>query len=447
MHDFPTNLVLATVAYSASVLVIEGVRRGRPTRPPWWVAHVNHVPWGLLVLLPWVYWTLAPGEWWAVNAARHTLADLPLSTPYHLGALAGFTLGVIVAMLAQSRMSPRFDGTLSVPTIRWHIVAVSVFGALALYVLAFLVADRPLASMWRLGGEFLYGVESGTETAPLYLEFALLSAVSVLLVATAARRARLRNPRPLEVVLLSVLSLTLLGRGARNWLYLLVLGWVILQVIPYLHPERNRARTAVVMALLCLGLIGGVGYATTVLAQVRVGQSAEGLDPIREAVRSVDVIGSTEVLLQRLGSDTILGGESYRELPFLFVPRRLYPDKPHPSADSLMRSYLGETSGYSSPWWMEPALNYGLIGALAGSALYAWLIGALLLLLLRARRPSLRMTPTLVGPLLPIFNYQLMARLTTFQLVITAGAFAIGLCWFAVTHRGSFTLPLHQSVR
>jgi hypothetical protein len=181
------------------------------------------------------------------------------------------------------------------------------------------------------------------------------------------------------------------------------------------------------------------------IAALRSGQDAPpASELIDTTVDSLDVVGTAEVLFQRVRPGE-LAGESYTQLPQLFLPRRFAPDKQSPIADDLVRTQLIESSGFSAPLWIEPVLNFGTAGALVFGMLYA-LVAVLALQWLALTTRTVPTALALLGPVWLMLSYQLLSRLTAFGLLTTFGSFVGGavMC-AALSARKSPVVPAAES--
>ncbi len=419
-------LLLAVAAYLLGAGIVEAVRRSRRNPASWWVAHVALAPWPAIVLLPWVERKLIAGSWVIAQTPLYDL-DLPLTRRFHLVALVGLVTGSCLALLLGQRIArPHREEARRPPLqIDWRAVTALFGTALAALLLSFRLADRPVTALWRLGGDIIYAQNVDDTQALSVLDLAPIAAIGVLLVAAAVRRRERSRPSALEIALLGLLMILLLGEGNRFRLYLLVFGWLLIQFGPLLGHREGRATRVVVAAAICVPLLVFSSFLTVQIAALRSAQDAPpASELIHTTVDSLDVVGTAEVLFQRTRPGE-LAGESYTQLPQLFLPRRFAPDKQSPVADDLVRTQLIESSGFSAPLWIEPVLNFGTTGALVFGLLYA--LAAVLSLQWLVLSP--RTVPSalaLLGPVWLMLSYQLLSRLTAFGLLTTFASFAGG---------------------
>lgn len=419
-------LLLAVAAYLLGAGLVEAVRRSRKSPASWWVAHVALAPWPAIVLLPWVEHKIIAGSWVIAQTPLYDL-DLPSTRRFHLVALVGFVAGSCLALFVGQRIAGarRGDAKRQPIQIYWRAVLALFSAALAAFLLSFRLADRPITALWRLGGDIIYSQNVDDTQRLSILDLAPIAAIGVILAAAAVRRRERSRPSALEMALLGVLMILLLGEGNRFRLYLLVFGWLLIQFGPLLGRRQGRATRVAIVTIICGPLLVVSSFLTVQIAALRSGQDAPpASDVLQVAVDSVDVVGTAEVLFQRVRPGE-LAGESYTQLPGLFLPRRFVPDKQSPVADELVRTQLIESSGFSAPLWIEPVLNFGTAGGLVFALLYAF--GAVLALQWLVL--STRTVPTalaLLGPVWLMLSYQLLSRLTTFGLLTTFASFVGG---------------------
>jgi hypothetical protein len=60
----------------------------------------------------------------------------------------------------------------------------------------------------------------------------------------------------------------------------------------------------------------------------------------------------------------LLMGESYTQLPLLFAPRSVLPDKPAPTMVVMIQAVTVRNAGSAVPLWAEADVNFGLVGLL-----------------------------------------------------------------------------------
>jgi len=70
----------------------------------------------------------------------------------------------------------------------------------------------------------------------------------------------------------------------------------------------------------------------------------------------------------------LLLGESYLQLPELFVPRFIVEHKPLPAMVSMIQAVIVPGSGAAVPLWAEADANFGLIGLLGFGAILGWVV-------------------------------------------------------------------------
>ena len=421
---FPFSpLLISIVCAFAGCAAIEFARNiARNER--WWIAYVAVLPWIVIVLLPWSYYA-SEGSWTILGHRIDT--GLPLTWRMHVVALLGLTFGTLVGLAVRL---PRLKAncTSSGPLhLRERRLNVTMGGLLAVYLMSFVLADRPLAALWKLSGTVAYGRDVDSATGLLFLDLSLVTATLTLVVYAASRRVLHRSPTCNELGWLAVYAALSLGSGIRGRFFLLALGWGIVQFIPeFTGILRQRPRR--IIALLggaCAFVV--VVQAAGIIADQRVRLDTTDDSAVRRAIESTEVLGSSEALLSSNVEFGELAGSSYSGLPGLFIPARLSGvPKQGPSADELMRDRLALHAGYSAPLWIEPALNYRGPGALTFSFLYAFLT-VLWLRWMRQRGARFAVAATAVGPVWVLVSYVALSRLTLFQALVATTATIIGV--------------------
>jgi hypothetical protein len=416
IHPF----TLSVGAYLLCTLVLEARRRSLLHPVPWWVAHLFLIPWAAVVLLPWAYYR-QQGSWFILGASIDV--DLPQTWSYNLLALVGMTVGSLVALSrvtepARTERAPRVD---------WLRCSAVLAALVGLFLLSFVIARRPLSALWKLSGEVRYFDDVDQATGLGFLDYATTVASGVLLVACAARRrVRLVPPAP-EVAWLGLLSLLTIGSGARGRVLLVVLGWFLLQFRPVIANRFARDGHKALVVVVSAALAVATTFAAVWISDLRTrGQGVPRGSVIARAVTSLDVVGSAELVVMRGAAAGMLGGESYRQLPSLAVPRRYAGEaKASPAADEVIRNLLDQFAGFSAPLWFESVLNYGHLGVFVFSVLLGW-AGVLLFVKARARRSSFTEPVLAIGPVWLLISYLVLSRLTLLQFGPTTGSVLLG---------------------
>jgi len=414
----PNPLLITVAIFVAVVALFEAVRRTKAATVPMWISYISLVPWAAIVLLPWLFSTLR-GSW--IRLGSHVDVALPHTFKFHLLALIGLAVGTVPALLrpSQTVVAAR-------PAVRWRVVSVVIVGCLLLYAVSFFLAGRSASALWKLGGSVAYYERTDAGTRIAVLDFMPTVATVVLLVAATVRRTRRSYPAGVETFWLTVLSLLALGSGVRARLYLLVLGWLMVQFAPVLsHPVRAGVkRAAVVLGGLCVAV--AAIWVAGPISQLRSGQVANSQAPIEVAVQGLDVVSTGEALFARGAEPGMLRGKSYTEIPTLLLPRRVVGEaKPNPAADVLMREVVDARAGYAAPLWFESALNFGATGVVLFGTAYSWLFGSILQL----RRPNSRFLSAmqLLGPVWVLASYIVLSHLTMLHLIATMGSILVGV--------------------
>lgn len=415
VQTFPA-ILLTYIAFVGAVGAVAATRSTVAPDFPRAQALAPLIAWGGVVLLPWTYFWLH-GPW--VRVQTQIDPALAASWHYHVLALAGLTAGIISSLVLGRRRWPQTEQ----PTVNWQRVSLYIGAAVGLYLVSFLVARRPLAALWRVSGRVTYAANVDQSTAFGILDVMTVAGVTVLLVATAARRMRRYLPTRAEVVWLVLLGILTLGSGVRARLYFLGLGWLILQFGPLMAVGRSGVKkTMLIVSVAAVAVVGLSVAGSLSESRARVNLHAS---TTRVAIQGTDVIGPAEILFERDGAPGMLAGQSYKELPRELLPKRVVgKDKPAPAADLQMRR-LDRTAGYSAPLWIEAVLNYGAKGALA----FGFAYGAAATWLRRRMRADphrLARTFALLGPVWVLVDYMVLSRLTALQLISTGGMILFG---------------------
>lgn len=412
-------LAISSLTFGVCVTLVEAVRRVQHPRLPWWVAHFATVPWGAIVLLPWGYFRLN-GDW--IRASSTVGFGLDHTWPFHFASLVALTVGTLLALprrTAVVRLQPE--------RVQWSRLSRYLTLTLCLYLLSFVIARRGFSALWKLTGEVAYYENTDAATRIAVLDFMPMVAIATLLAATTVRRRTSAVPRLTELFWLGVLAVLATGSGVRARLYLLVIGWLLIQFGPVLRSGASSVgrRTAVrlggiVVVVVALWIAGEI-------SQLRSRYVVKGQpSPLHIAVTGIDVVGTGEVLFDRGARAGILGGESYRQLPALLVPRRISgQEKPNPASDVLMRELLDESAGFAAPLWLEGALNYGQFGVIAFGVLYGF-AGARALTVAEGTRKRSYTAIAYVGPVWLFASYICLSHLTLLHSISVVGAVACG---------------------
>ena len=413
------SLTICVATFVGAVVLLEVLRRQADPAVPWWTAHVTIIPWATIVFPPWIFF---------VTEGRWSLLGVPLSLSLthtwtiHFLALLGLTLGAAIAILP-SRPRVRSDAE----GVNWSKVSTCIAGAMALYFVSFVLAQRPLAALWRLSGEIRYFDNPDQATGIGVLDYMTTVSTGILLVAAAVRRRDTALPTMTEVGWLLLLTVITLGSGSRGRLYLVVVGWLLIQARPVFTRASAVGRAWLTVAgaaliILALSLAGTISVLRT--------RGAEGLEgtSVELAIRGFDVIGSGELLAMRGGTPGMLNGRSYTEFPKLLIPRRYVgAEKITPSADALFRDRIDPNAGFSAPFWFEPMLNFGKTGVFLFCAAFSWL--AVNLLRRSPDRVGNRFAACVhrLGPVWVLLGYLALSRVTSLQLLLTVGSMIGGV--------------------
>lgn len=406
------------LAFCVAVAVVEAARTSRPDPPPLLTTHSALAAWAMITLAPWI--ARGTTAYWPVPPEGYVLPDLAGTWTINLAALGGIA---IVTLAAVPRHLPRIKAKFRV---RWSLATAAVLGLVLMYVAGSLAAGRTLTSLWRLGASSRYADFSGSSGLGL-LEVVPVVLMVLVLGLTAVRRTYLERPNMAELAVVAGTAVLLLGLAVRYRLIILVAGWFVLQWWSR-GPSRQRGSTT--LRIIGTSAVGGVllafaGY----VSAVRQGGNAGTLGQLWDRVWSnLDVVSSAELMTFRGASPGMLGGASYTQLPALFLPRAIVPDKPYPAAQDAVNTYLNPFVGYSAPAWFEGWLNFGLFGAaVVAGVVTLTLLGAWRAAATRADHSRAWFTILALGPVFPLLGYQLLSRLLAFQAISTLLAFALGV--------------------
>jgi hypothetical protein len=141
-----------------------------------------------------------------------------------------------------------------------------------------------------------------------------------------------------------------------------------------LAPRSQRAKfilVAVVMTTLAFFVIqvyrGNHESSRVVTASSFDIGSLEGI-----ATRSIDIATPYAAIHQQHFG--LLLGESYLQLPMLFMPKAIMGGKALPAMTSLIQAVTIPGTGAAVPLWAEADANFGLIGLLAFGAILGWVV-------------------------------------------------------------------------
>jgi len=415
-----------------AAIVVAGLETNRLARSPgipWWVVQILTLPWVVLVIVPWTA-RIASGQWQVGIEWELAGLDLPFTWSTNLVALLGFAAGTLVMT---RDLAP-------IPSMRPGRVrgmrAAGVFALLALAFLAsFVVAGRPFGSLWVLSGEYFYSQSVNTRTSFGPLELVPTAAVIFVIALAALRRGYRRGPTVMELIGLVLTALVTLGSGSRSRFILLMLGWVFAQFLPSsaggVRTRRTLAGRPVAVLMCGLALAGAfLGLGVIANARANAPHATTSRNSLTVAVDSLDVVGSSELLVARGAKLGSLRGRTYTELPGQFIPRAISGgQKQKATALQLVDDYLDPRVGYSAPYWMESALNFGR----TGTFVFCLLLAAALARVQRAALCSRRRLAQVycrAGSVALLLSYELLSRLSTEQLLYTGGSFLAG-AWLA----------------
>lgn len=427
---------LSCMAAAAVVVGLEVNRQLRRPDIPWWIIQSFTLPWVAVVLVPWTV-RLPSGSWTVGRLFELPGLGLPLTWTLNLLALFGFAAGTLAACAAGRRGSAAARPPVEYGPVR-AVPATAGFALIAVAFLAsFIVAGRPFASIWLLSGEYFYSQSLDTKTAFGPLELAPGVAVIFVIALAGLRRRHRRWPTGVEVVALVLTMLATLGSGTRSRSILLLLGWTFVQFLPVpaagtAPNERGRLRRPMAMVLCGLALAGafiGLGLIANWRTPSRGATHSYGV--LNQAVDSLDVVGSEELLVARGAQLGGLHGRSYTELPDQFMPRAISGDiqKQKPASVQVTDDFLDPRVGFSAPYWMESALNFGRSGVMIFCFVFAAVLVRVQLGALSSGR-RLAQVCNRAGPVMLLVWYTLLSRLSTEQFLYTIGSFLLG-AWLA----------------
>ena len=92
----------------------------------------------------------------------------------------------------------------------------------------------------------------------------------------------------------------------------------------------------------------------------------------RIATNSIDIATPYAAIHQQHFG--LLLGESYLQLPMLFVPQVIMGDKPLPAMVLIIQAVIVPGTGAAVPLWAEADANFGLIGLLGFGAILGWVV-------------------------------------------------------------------------
>lgn len=417
------NFVLVSAIWLVVVAALEALRRSSSPTTPWWMMGPV-IAWGALVLLPWMFHLNEPT--WVVGTAGSVGLDLPNSLALHLHALMGLGVGTAMSLRL------RGDSSGGKPLLRIRITALRMWAGLtallALYALSHVIAQRPLGAAWRLSGDYIYSDSVDGATRLALLDLMPVVAVGFVLCWSSRRRNVRKRPHVYEIAAVIVTALIAVGTGVRYPAVLLVGGWMLLQFADTWRAPLQSLRTSMSVLVGGAAIVIGLTLAAGLVSSARSGAVVwEGVgSTASRALPGVDILGSTELAVQRGLLSRDLKWQSYLEAPLQLIPARFMgATKPPPIAASRFSGLLDRDAGYSAPLWIESAMNGGLPAILLTMSLYAISLNGLITGEMR-RWATLRRAAQSLGPAWFLIHAQLLGRMLVLQAAITVGALIIG---------------------
>jgi len=419
---------ISCLTAAAAILAIEAKRLMRSPAAPWWITQSLALPWVAVVILPWT-WRIVTGRSYVGSRFPPLDLDLPLTWSVNLLALLGFTAGTLMAIRKATIRK------VDLGRVRTEPAALTLMLIFFAFLASYVVAGRPLGSFWRLSGEYSYYSRPETRTSFGPLDLTPVIAIMFVLTLAALRRGYRRRPTVVELVALLLTGIMTLGSGSRTTFLLLTLGWLSIQWLPADTHDRvdRRATRRNVSLLLCGLVLAGSFVGLGLIAQARTpnrGGSETG-GALTVSIESLDVIWSSEMLVARGAQLGGLRGRTYTDLPQQLVPRMAAGgQKQEPLTIQTTEEYLDPHAGFSAPYWMESALNFGRGGTLIYSFLLALLMVRVQLRALSSSRPMAQVFRR-VGPVVLLVLYLLLGRISSEQLLHGIGGLVSG-AWLAV---------------
>lgn len=395
------------LAGSLALLVIEMTRSLLRWPSELWVAQAPIIGWLLLVVFPW-YTTPASNGLWKEGDSGFVSAGVPHTWGSHLLALLGLIGGSMIALVMQNRKQDS----------KCHVNEVSArVSFLPLWIILIVVYVGGIAAtegtLWRLGADTYAGA---TLSAFGFLEIIPTVLLGLVLSVLGFRRFSRQSLTKLDLFMVASTLILLIGLGSRWRVILLVLALFVVPLVTH-RPERR-----IPVGLRLFGILSVV-VLTPVISGLLVNARSEqtGLSSLAGA----NVLTTQELVVLRGAWSGMLGGSSYTEIPGQMLPAAVGGTSETPQALFLVRELISHTSGSSSPLWFEAWLNFGNLGVIVMSGLFAFAFVSFF------GRSSRRLTPaslllTSLGPTLPILAYQLMSRLLIIQALTTVVAIWLG---------------------
>ena len=419
---------LSCLITAVAIFGLEADRVARSPAVPWWVMQTFALPWAMIVILPWTLRTTA-GRWEVGHQWTLPDLDLPLTWSVNLLALLGFTAGSLVAT---RNVAVR---QVDLGRVRTEPAALTLALIVFAFLVSYVVMGRPLGSFWRLSGDYSYSSHPGTRASFGPLELTPEVAIMFVIALAALRRGYQRRPIAVELVALLLTAMVTLGSGTRSRFILLALGWIFVQCFPVGaatsvgRPVARRRASVLLCGLALAGSFVGLGLIGQARGPTHGGTGTD--DALATSINGLDVIGSSEMLLTRGAQLGSFRGATYTSLPAQMVPNILTGGQNQkPLTVQVTDQYLDPHAGYSAPYWMESALNFGRGGTFIFTILIAVLVVRAQLRALSSNRPLAQVLQR-AGPVVLFISYQLLSRIASEQVIYTVGSLALG-AWLAV---------------
>jgi hypothetical protein len=141
---------------------------------------------------------------------------------------------------------------------------------------------------------------------------------------------------------------------------------------PALRSRRMKVVVAGVVVTTAMFFVVQVYRGNHESSTVVTASSFDGSSLERIATSSIDIATPYAAIHeQHFG---LLLGESYLQLPMLFVPKAITGHKALPAMSSLIQAVTVPGTGAAVPLWAEADVNLGLIGLLGFGALLGWVV-------------------------------------------------------------------------
>jgi oligosaccharide repeat unit polymerase len=246
------------------------------------------------------------------------------------------------------------------------IIGVTVAAFLALTV----TSGVDLTKYFVVVGTSSYGAfnSSATSTISGYLGSLTGIVGACLLLLVVAMSSQTRRPRPVFLIMLSLVASAFLISGGQRERFVVPaiaagLLWLKLHRGNRTLPFRTLTLASIVVLLVFGAVVGAVrvqGVDST---------SSSGVSLFAE---DQDLFAPLAGLVQTVpAQQDYLAGASYLEALYFPIPRTIWPSKPEGTMVELTSRFSDVNNGVSTPEYGEMYANFGFVGVIVGCLLFA----------------------------------------------------------------------------